>query len=183
MDVRTSPPTPSAPTAATAAKGTPGRLDGPIVALIPALRAFAWTLARNPQQVDDLVQETLMKALANVHRFEPGTNLRSWLFTIMRNSFYNNIKISARERTGAADCVSSEVISSGTQEWSLRGSEVVAAIRRVPEQYRETLILVVALGESYETAARIGGCAVGTVKSRVSRGRALVMEALGETAI
>lgn len=170
-------------TAAPAAGREQGALDGPIVELIPALRAFAWTLVRNHQQVDDLVQETLMKALANVHRFEPGTNLRSWLFTIMRNSFYNNIKISARERTGAADCVSSEVISSGTQEWSLRGSEVVEAIRHIPEPYRETLILVVALGESYKSAARICNCAVGTVKSRVSRARVLVMEELGETSV
>lgn len=165
--------------------GMQGRnnLDGEIVELIPALRAFAWSLARNHQESDDLVQETLVKALANLHRFEPGTNLRSWLFTIMRNSFYNSVKIAARERTGAADCISVQAVSSGNQEWSLRGTETISAIKRVPEPYREMLILVVALGETYEDAARICNCAIGTVKSRVSRGRTLVMEELGETSV
>ena len=78
--------------------GDPARAD--IVRLIPALRAFARTFCRNPSDADDLVQETLMKALANLDKFEPGTKLKSWLFTIMRNTFYTRAKVLGREAPG-----------------------------------------------------------------------------------
>ena len=152
-----------------------------VVTFIPALRAYAWTLTRSHQDVDDLVQETLMKAIANIHRFERGTNLRAWLMTIMRNSFFNNIAKRKREQTGVADCISGHAWAHGTQEWSMRGGEVKRAILGLPSHYRETLILVVMLGESYETAAQICGVKMGTIKSRVNRARALIMEALGES--
>jgi RNA polymerase sigma factor (sigma-70 family) len=151
-----------------------------ILDLIPALRAYAWSLTRSQQDVDDLVQETLTKAIANVHRFEPGTNLRAWLVTIMRNSFYKEILKRNRERTGGADCVSGSVVAPATQEWSLRGSEALKAIEALPVHYREALVLVVMLGEPYETAARICDVTLGTVKSRVNRARSLVVRQLGE---
>ncbi len=152
-----------------------------VLTLIPALRAFAWSLCRETTEADDLVQETLLKALSNIEKFQPGTQLRAWLFTIMRNTFYTRIKVAAREKTGMADCVADGVSVAPTQEWSLRGGELMAAVGRLPPHYRETLILVVMLGESYERTAEICGCRVGTVKSRINRARAMLMAELGET--
>ncbi|MCU0911520.1 MAG: sigma-70 family RNA polymerase sigma factor [Rhodobacteraceae bacterium] len=149
-----------------------------LVSLLPTLRAYAWSLTRNGPDADDLVQDTLVKAIANESKFQRGTNLRAWLFTIMRNTFLNRIHAAKRERTAGDDCVSGSVSSPGTQEWSVFGGELMEVIARLPQQYREVLILVVMLGESYEDAARICGCALGTVKSRVYRARAMVMEAL-----
>jgi RNA polymerase sigma-70 factor (ECF subfamily) len=151
-----------------------------VIDLIPALRAYARSLSRNQADADDLVQETLLKALSNVDKFQQGTRLRAWLFTILRNTFFTKVRISAREKTGAEDCVSGEMSVAASQEWTVRGRELMAAIDRLPSHYREILILVVMLGESYEDAARICNCAVGTVKSRVSRARQLVMDELGE---
>ncbi|NDU99783.1 sigma-70 family RNA polymerase sigma factor [Pseudoroseicyclus tamaricis] len=152
-----------------------------IVAFIPALRAFGRSLTRNANDADDLVQETLMKAIGAAHSFKPGTNLRAWLFTIMRNTFYTNANRARRETTGAADCVSGLVTTPDTQEWSVRGRELMEAVDRLPHQFREMLILVVMLGESYEQSAVICNCAVGTVKSRVARARAMVIEDLGDS--
>jgi RNA polymerase sigma factor (sigma-70 family) len=154
-----------------------------VMTYLPALRAFAWTLCRREQDVDDLVQETLTKALARFDRYQKGTNLRAWLFTIMRNTHFTAAHKAARERPGGEDCVSGSVCVDGTQEWSVRGNEVWRAVLALPEHYREMLILVVMLGESYENAARICGVAIGTVKSRVNRARGLVLEQLGETAL
>ncbi|WP_246329376.1 sigma-70 family RNA polymerase sigma factor [Chthonobacter rhizosphaerae] len=142
-----------------------------IAALIPALRAFARTLVRNPTDADDLVQETLMKGIANSHRFQPGTSLKSWLFTILRNTFYTNIKISNREHPGAAGCVSEDCMLLPSQEWSVRGLELREALDRLPEDQREVLVMIGVLGISYEEAAVICGCAVGTIKSRLNRAR------------
>ena len=147
---------------------------------LPALRAFARSLTRNIDEADDLVQDTLVKAIRYRDKFRKGTNLRAWLFTIMRNTFYNTRARAARERTGDSDCVSGEVTVSPTQEWSLRGQEVMAAVNRLPIHYREIFILVIMLGESYESSAEICQIAVGTVKSRVSRARAMVIEDLGD---
>lgn len=151
-----------------------------VVSLIPPLRAYARALTRNSVDADDLVQETLCKALANLHRFQPGTHLRAWLFTIMRNTFYTRAGQARREVTGGADCISGTLVSQPTQEWSVRGKELMAAVSRLPVHYRETLVLVVMLGESYETAASIFGCTVGTIKSRVNRARGMVRQDLGD---
>ena len=77
-----------------------------ILGYIPALRAYSRALCRSVPDADDLVQETLLRAIENVHRYQPGTNMRAWLFTIMRNRFLTNCRKSARERTGAGECVS-----------------------------------------------------------------------------
>jgi RNA polymerase sigma factor (sigma-70 family) len=151
-----------------------------IVDLIPALRAFARTFCRDPFEADDLVQETLTKGIANIDKFEPGTRMKSWLFTIMRNTFYTAVKTSSREAPGLLDCASARPTSEATQEWSVRGKEVQAAINRLPECHREVLVLVGVLGMSYEEAAKICGCAVGTVKSRLNRARLSVLADLGE---
>lgn len=159
---------------------TTTRITDDVVALIPALRAFAWTLTRDPIEMDDLVQETLLKALSNLDKFEPGTRLRAWLFTIMRNAFYSRAKRSRREGPGVIDAASIPQPVAPTQEWALRGKELMGVVARLPEHYREMLILVVMLGESYESAAAICGVAVGTVKSRVNRARQMVMADLGD---
>lgn len=158
--------------------GADARAD--IIKLIPALRAFARTFCRNTTDADDLVQETLLKALANLDKFAPGTRMKSWLFTIMRNTFYTRVKINNREAPGRAECVSGDGVQEPTQELSYRVNEVVEALRRLPPHYREILTLVAVLGESYETAAEICNCAVGTVKSRLNRARHQILLELGE---
>lgn len=151
-----------------------------IVDLIPALRAFARTFCRAPDDADDLVQETLLKGLANLDKFEPGTRLKSWLFTIMRNTHYTRVKIAAREAPGLLDCASSRPVSEASQDWSMQSKEVHQAIQQLPAHQREVLMLIGVLGVSYEETADICGCAVGTVKSRLNRARAGVLETLGE---
>jgi RNA polymerase sigma factor, sigma-70 family len=151
-----------------------------VVELIPALRAFARTFHKNANDVDDLVQETLTKALANLDKFEPGTRLKSWLFTIMRNTFYTHVKNSKREAPGSENCVAGSANCEATQDWSVRGQELAAALAKLPPHYREVLILTAVLGESYITTAEICDCAIGTVKSRVNRARHILAEELGE---
>ena len=151
-----------------------------IVRLIPALRAFARTFYRDIGEADDLVQETLTRALSSIHQFREGTSMKSWLFTIMRNAFYTRIRIETREAPGAAECASLRPATDPTQEWSARGREVAEAIRRLPERQREVLMLIGVLGVSYEEAAQICGCAMGTVKSRLNRARLRLLEELGE---
>lgn len=160
--------------------GTTFHPDGEIVDLIPALRAFARTFYRDSHDADDLVQETLTKGLANIHQFRPGTNMKSWLFTIMRNTFCTRARITQRELPGSEDCASLRPVTDPTQEWSVRGSEVRKAIQRLPAQQRQVLVLVGVLGVSYEDAAEICGCAMGTVKSRLNRARLRLIEELGE---
>ncbi|WP_390919488.1 MULTISPECIES: sigma-70 family RNA polymerase sigma factor [Neorhizobium] len=148
--------------------------------LIPALRAFARTFCRNTTDADDLVQETLMKALANLDKFEPGTKLKSWLFTIMRNTFYTRAKVLGREAPGIEENVSGDTPIEASQETTARAREVQRALQKLPPHYREVLTLVAILGESYEAAAEICDCAVGTVKSRLNRARHQILQELGE---
>ena len=151
-----------------------------IVELIPAMRAFARTFYRDPNDADDLVQETLLKGIAKTHLFQPGTSLKSWLFTIMRNTFYTKVKKESREAPGKTECVASRPRVDPTQEWSVRGREVYDAVQRLPEQQREVLVLIAVFGTSYEEAAQICGCAIGTVKSRLNRARLGLLAQLGE---
>ncbi|WP_163271191.1 sigma-70 family RNA polymerase sigma factor [Chelativorans alearense] len=160
--------------------GTQFHPDGEIVALIPALRAFARTFCRDRYDADDLVQETLAKGLANIHQFQPGTSMKSWLFTIMRNTFCTRARIMRRELPSTEDCASMRPATDPTQGWSVRGSEVREAVQRLPAQQRQVLVLVALLGASYEEAAEICGCAMGTVKSRLNRARLRLVEELGE---
>lgn len=152
-----------------------------VVALIPALRAFARTFCQKPEEADDLVQETLMKALANLDKFEPGTRLKSWLFTIMRNSFCTRIKKSSRESIGLPEALAASLVTEASQDWVVQADEVRRALERLPAHHREILVLIVMLGERYEDAAVICGCAVGTVKSRLNRAREQLRRELGET--
>lgn len=160
--------------------GSSSSSQNEIVQLIPALRAFARTFYRDANDADDLVQATLVRALSAVHQFKPGTSMKSWLFTIMRNAFYTKVRVEAREAPAAADCASLTPAADPTQEWSARGREIAAAISRLPEQQREVIMLIGVLGISYEEAAEICGVAIGTIKSRLNRARARLLEELGE---
>jgi RNA polymerase sigma factor (sigma-70 family) len=156
------------------------RLHSEVVELIPALRSFARTFHRNPSDADDLVQETLVKALANLEHFHEGTRLKSWMFTIMRNTFCTKFRISSREAPGRERCISGEGVIEPTQEWTIRGKELLTAWEILPENYRSILEYVVVDGRSYEDAAVKFGCAVGTVKSRINRARHYLAAKLGE---
>ncbi|MFO1107128.1 MAG: sigma-70 family RNA polymerase sigma factor [Amaricoccus sp.] len=163
---------------AAAAEAQASVTKGEIVALIPALRAFARSLCRNHADADDLVQETLTKAIANLHRFTPGTRLKSWLFTIMRNAFCARLAKDRRRPPAKVDCDEPDA-SASPQEWRAHFTDFREALRRLPPQQREALLLVGMLGESYEDAAAICGCAVGTIKSRVNRARAALIRQMG----
>ncbi len=154
-----------------------------LLSLIPELRAFARALTRNVTDADDLVQETLTRAIANFDKFTPGTMMRAWLFTIMRNAFYSRQRKAGRETTGATDCVAGTPAMAPNQEWVVTYSEVMEAMLDLPVHYRETLVLVTMIGESYENAAQILGCNIGTVKSRINRARQALIDKLGGQSI
>ena len=152
-----------------------------VVGLIPALRVFSRSLCRNVTEADDLVQETLLRGIEKHTLFQPGTNLRAWLFTIMRNRFYSSRIKLGREPTGGADCVSAEPQGHNDgQYWHLRMCELDRALQALPVHYRETIMLIGVLGESYQTAAGILGCDIGTVKSRMNRARTALRDKIGE---
>lgn len=121
-----------------------------------------------------------MKALGNVDKFQRGTRLKSWMFTIMRNTFYTKAKYTSRERPGNKSCVAEGLSREATQDWSVRGQELVDAMGHLPDHYREILVMVVIEGASYADAAEASGCAVGTVKSRLNRARHLIIEELDD---
>ncbi|WP_296598414.1 sigma-70 family RNA polymerase sigma factor [Phenylobacterium sp.] len=147
-----------------------------VVSLIPALRAFAWSLSRNGSDADDLVQDTLIKAWSNREKFEPGTNLRAWLFTILRNTYYTSVLRRRREVRDEQGEYASTLTSAPTQDWSVAMRSLQIALQQLPDEHREALILVGAAGLSYEEAAEICGCALGTIKSRVNRARARLLK-------
>jgi RNA polymerase sigma-70 factor, ECF subfamily len=147
-----------------------------VVALIPALRAFAWSLSHNGSDADDLVQDTLIKAWTNREKFEPGTNLRAWLFTILRNTYYTNVLRRRREVRDETGEYASTLRAAPTQDWSVAMRSLQGALQQLPDEHREALILVGAAGLSYEEAAEICGCALGTIKSRVNRARARLLK-------
>ncbi|HEY3694549.1 sigma-70 family RNA polymerase sigma factor [Phenylobacterium sp.] len=146
-----------------------------VVGLIPTLRAFAWSLSHNGADADDLVQETLIKAWSNRARFEPGTNLRAWLFTILRNTYYTHLLRRRREVRDETGAYASTLRCGPMQDWSLAVRTLQAALAELPAKHREALILVAAAGLSYEEAAAVCGCALGTIKSRVNRARAKLL--------
>ena len=142
-----------------------------VLEFLPAVRAFARSLTRNRTEADDLVQETLLKALSNIDKFDPGTNLRAWLFTILRNTYYTEIRKRRRENDGMAALAQQDTNIGPSQEWSATLTSLKDALARLPDDQREALVLVGAAGLSYEEAAEVCGCALGTIKSRVNRAR------------
>jgi len=150
-----------------------------LVALMPSLRAFSRSLCPNQARADDLVQETLMKALANLDRYEPGSNMRAWLFTILRNTYYSELRKRQREVEDADGAHAARLAERPNQPGAADLEDFKRAFAQLSEDHREVLALVGASGMSYEEAAAICGCAVGTVKSRVNRARAKLAELLG----
>jgi RNA polymerase sigma-70 factor, ECF subfamily len=150
-----------------------------IVTLMPNLRAFARSLCGNPTRADDLVQDCIVKALSNLHSFQPGTNLRAWLFIILRNTYYSDMRKKWREVEDADGDHAARLVELPTQNSVFEVEDFKQAFAKLGAEQREVLTLVAAMGLSYEEAAGICNCAVGTVKSRVSRGRAQLATLLG----
>ena len=142
-----------------------------ILSAIPNLRAFAISLSGNVDRADDLVQETVLRALANIDSFQPGTNMSAWLFTILRNLFRSEYRKRRREVEDATGMYAESMKSQPEQASRLEFEELRTALAQLPDDQREAVILVGASGFSYEEAAAICGCAVGTIKSRVNRAR------------
>jgi RNA polymerase sigma-70 factor (ECF subfamily) len=142
-----------------------------MLSAVPSLRAFAISLSGNVDRADDLVQETLLRAIANIDSFQPGTNMSAWLFTILRNLFRSEYRKRRREVEDTDGSYAESLKSQPEQGSHLEFKEFRAALSKLPPDQREALILVGASGFSYEEAAAICECAVGTIKSRVNRAR------------
>ena len=140
--------------------------------VVPHLRAFARGLCGRPDMADDLVQETMLKAWAAQDRFEPGTSMRAWTFVILRNAYLTDMRRN-RFRGEYDETVAERILTAPAgQEGPVHLADMHRALLTLPPERREALLLVGAGGFSYEEAANICGCAVGTIKSRVGRARA-----------
>ncbi|HEV7435224.1 MAG TPA: sigma-70 family RNA polymerase sigma factor [Pseudorhizobium sp.] len=155
-------------------------LEADVLHQVPALRNFARRFYPNPSDVDDLVQETLVRVFANLDKFRPGTSLKSWMFTIMRNTFCTRYGQAKREFVGVEDCASLQRAIEAPQEWSVRALEFREALATLPDHYRDAFETVLMRGESYEEAASHCGCPIGTIKSRVNRARSAILKTMGE---
>ncbi len=139
---------------------------------IPRLRRYARALARSADRADDLVQETLLRAIAKAHLWQPGTDLRAWLFTIMHNHYVNMVRRAARDgATVDIEQVSRLLVANTDPTASRQLRELERGLACLPAEQREVILLVGLEGMSYETAAQILDVPVGTVRSRLSRGR------------
>jgi len=138
---------------------------------VPNLRAFAISLSRNVDRADDLVQETLLRAIDNIDSFQPGTNMSAWLFTILRNLFRSEHRKRRREVEDPDGNYADTLTSPPEQQGRVEFEELRVALAKLAPDQREAIILVGASGFSYEEAAAICDCAVGTIKSRVNRAR------------
>jgi len=165
--------------------GTPPGADAEmrdlLLGAIPALRAFAFSLTYDLDRSDDLVQDTLVRAWTKAASFRRGTNLTAWLFTILRNLFYSEQRKRKREVEDADGVHAARLASLPEQEVRMEMAQFQDALNLLPQSQREALILVGAQSFTYEEAAEICGVAVGTIKSRVSRARVRLIEALGMT--
>lgn len=146
---------------------------------IPSLRAFAISLTRNVNEADDLVQETILKAWSNFDKFRIGTDLRAWLFTILRNTFFSGKRKTRREVADPDGIHAASVFDKPAHDGRLAFADFRRAFDQLSAEHREILVLVGANGYSYEDAAGMIGVAVGTAKSRANRARARLCELLG----
>lgn len=155
-----------------AAAANPDRVfQKDLLELIPFLRAFSRSLCGERELADDLAQEALAKAWQSRSTFRAGSNLKAWLFTILRNQFYSDRRRAWRQAPWDEGAAERMPAARGEQTWAVQLSDTARALRGLPAEQREALILVGAGGFSYEDAAKISNCAVGTVKSRVARAR------------
>src|SRR5271166_85447 len=158
---------------------SPGSFKDDLVAEIPGLRAFAVSLCGSVTMADDLVQEALLRAWSNSEKFQLGTSLRAWLFTILRNIYYSQYRKRAREVQDSDGVYSRGIAVEGDQESHLDLVDFRKALAKLPAEQREVLTMVGASGLSYEEAAAICGVEIGTIKSRLSRARAKLTELMG----
>ncbi|MFN3972861.1 MAG: RNA polymerase sigma factor [Gemmobacter sp.] len=154
---------------------------------LPALRAFAISLTRDLTAADDLVQDTIVKAWSNFEKFSAGTDLRAWLFTILRNTFFSCKRKTRREVADPDQIHAGTLFEKPVHDGRLAYAEFQRAFDKLSPEHREVLILVGASGYTCEEAAAMMGVAIGTVKSRTNRARArlcaLMGLALGEDAL
>jgi RNA polymerase sigma-70 factor (ECF subfamily) len=158
-----------------------GSVRSDLIAAIPSLRAFAVSLTGHHDRADDLVQDTIMRAWANLHRFEPGTNLNAWLFTILRNCFHSEYRKRKHEVEDADGSYAARLRTHPDQQSHLDFEDFRVALAMLPLDQREALLLVGAQGMSYEEAAAVCQVALGTIKSRVNRARTRLASLLGVT--
>lgn len=156
------------------------RFKDALLAELQSLRAFAISITGNVERADDLVQDTLVKAWSNMNGYTEGTNIRAWLFTILRNTFYSDFRKRSREVEDDGS-YAARLSVHAPQHGHMDLADFRRALARLPDDQREALILVGASGFSYEEAAKICGCALGTVKSRINRARARLGEMLAVT--
>ena len=149
-----------------------------ILAAVPVLRAFAVSLTSNRDRVDDLIQDTFVRASTNMHQFERGTNLEAWLFTILRNLFHSEYRKRKHEVEDADGFFAARLRTHPDQQSHLDFEDFRAALATLTREQREALILVGAQGMSYEEAAEVCNAPVGTIKSRVNRARSRLADLL-----
>ena len=142
-----------------------------LVALLPSLRAFARGLCGHREMADDLAQDTMMRAWAARESYTQGTNFRAWMFMIMRNQFYTTIRKNSRMTSLDPEVAERVLVVAPAQQNGINVDDVAKALQKLPAEQREVLLLIGANGLSYEEAAEIIGVAMGTVKSRLARGR------------
>ncbi len=149
-----------------------------LIAQIGSLRAFAVSLCGDRDRADDLVQETLFKAWNHLDSFKEGTNLKAWLFTILRNTYFSERRKRKREVEDTDGSYAARLSSRPEQPGHMDMRDFQEALSHLPSDQREALVLVGAAGFSYEEAAEISGCAIGTIKSRVNRARGRLADTL-----
>jgi len=149
-----------------------------MLAVLPSLRAFAVSLCGQHHLADDLVQETILKAWSKQSSFELGTNIKAWLFTILRNEYYSQMRKKGREVHDPDGAYTAMLSTQPAQMGVMDLEDFKVALDKLPSDQREAIVLIGASGFAYEEAAEICGCAVGTMKSRVSRARNRLHELL-----
>lgn len=150
-----------------------------LVEHLPAMRAFAISLTRNSAIADDMVQDTVVKAWTNIDTFKVGTNMRAWLFTILRNTYYSDRRKAKREVPDVDGILTENLAEKPAHDGHMQMADFRRALAQLNDEQREALLLVGASGFSYEEAAEMCGVAVGTIKSRTNRARAQLAEMLG----
>lgn len=161
-------------------EATEAEIRQEIAVLLPDLRAYARFLTRDRIEADDVVQEAILRSLAAISQFQPGTNLKGWLFTIVRNGFYEHIRRRRREHAVLEQCVALHEIATAPQPDQNDMRDLNRFIWALPPLLREALVLVGAQELSHEQAAEICGVPVGTMKARVSRARTQLRKAMAE---
>ncbi|NNE53484.1 MAG: RNA polymerase sigma factor [Sulfitobacter sp.] len=150
-----------------------------LVEHLPAMRAFAISLTRNGATADDMVQDTLIKAWTNIDKFQAGTNMRAWLFTILRNTYYSSRRKTKREVADVDGVFTESLAEKPAHDGHMQMNDFRKALLQLNDEQREALLLIGASGFSYEEAAEMCGVAVGTIKSRTNRARTHLAEILG----